>query len=291
MIVPMDRVELALGKAIQQARQAAGLTQQELCGKADLSYSTLAKIERGAIKTPSVFTVARIASVLGVSLDTLLGNVVDSPLHLPAHPQKVTSKSGISFVYVDINGCMVHFFHAAFTRIAADIGVSSDIIESAFWHYNDAVCRGEISLEQFNERFARKLGVEEIRWQDYYLAALEPITEMQELVRWAVQHYRVGLLSNIMPGQIASMMSHDLLPRIPYDMIIDSSEVKMIKPESEIYELATQKSGVPANEILFIDDSRTNLMAAEQLGWRVLWFDDMRPAESVARIKSALELP
>ena len=291
MIVPMDRVELALGKAIQQARQTAGLTQQELCGKADLSYSTLAKIERGAIKTPSVFTVARIASVLGVSLDALLGSVVNSPIQFPSGPQKVKSKSGISFVYVDINGCMVHFFHAAFGRIAADTGVSSDIVESAFWHYNDAACRGEITLDEFNDHFARKLGVDEIRWQDYYLSAIEPITEMQELVRWAVQHYRVGLLSNIMPGQIAEMLTHDLLPRIPYDSIIDSSEVGMIKPEAQIYELATAKANVPAEEILFIDDSRANLMSAEQQGWRVLWFDDMRPAESVVRIKTALELP
>jgi FMN phosphatase YigB (HAD superfamily)/transcriptional regulator with XRE-family HTH domain len=291
MIVPMDRVELALGKAIQQARQTAGLTQQELCGKADLSYSTLAKIERGAIKTPSVFTVARIASVLGVSLDALLGSVVNSPIQFPSGPQKVKSKSGISFVYVDINGCMVHFFHAAFGRIAADTGVSSDIVESAFWHYNDAACRGEITLDEFNAQFARKLGVDEIRWQDYYLSAIEPITEMQELVRWAVQHYRVGLLSNIMPGQIAEMLTHDLLPRIPYDSIIDSSEVGMIKPEAQIYKLATTKANVPAEEILFIDDSRANLMSAEQQGWRVLWFDDMRPAESVVRIKTALELP
>ena len=104
--------EKALGESIQQARQAHGLTQQELCNKAELSYSTLAKIERGAIKTPSVFTVARIASVLGVSLDSLLGSIV-SPGNLPTI-QKRKSASGISFLYVDINGCMVHFFHTAF---------------------------------------------------------------------------------------------------------------------------------------------------------------------------------
>ena len=31
-------------------------------------------------------------------------------------------------------------------------------------------------------------------------------------------------------------------------------------------------------------------MAAEQLGWKVMWFDDMRPSESVSRIRSVLEL-
>ena len=42
--------EVGLGKALQLARLSKGLTQQQLCQRADLSYSTLAKIERGAIK-------------------------------------------------------------------------------------------------------------------------------------------------------------------------------------------------------------------------------------------------
>src|SRR5690554_1245969 len=53
--------EKGLGKRLQLARQSAGLTQQALCHKAELSYSTLTKIERGAIKAPSIFTIQNIA--------------------------------------------------------------------------------------------------------------------------------------------------------------------------------------------------------------------------------------
>ena len=60
--------EERLGKRLQTARQAAGMTQQVLCQRANLSYSTLTKIERGAIKSPSIFTIQSIANVLGVSL-------------------------------------------------------------------------------------------------------------------------------------------------------------------------------------------------------------------------------
>ena len=58
-MVHMD--EQSLGRHLQTARMAAGLTQQELCQQAQISYSTLAKIERGAIKSPSVFTIQRLA--------------------------------------------------------------------------------------------------------------------------------------------------------------------------------------------------------------------------------------
>ncbi len=279
--------EVGLGKALQRARKTAGLTQQELCQRAGLSYSTLAKIERGAIKTPSVFTVARVASVLGTSLDALLGTVTTTD-HMQVASRKSTS--GISFLYVDINGCMVHFFHAAFTRLAYETGIAADGIESAFWHYNDAVCRGEMTLDEFNDVLASRLGLPAIAWADYYLEAIEPITEMHELLIWAAQNFKVGLLSNIMPGFIDEMIKNGSLPAIRYDAIIDSSEVGAIKPELDIYKRAQLKAGVPADEILFVDDSRTNLMAAERLGWKVLWFNDMQPTESVARIKSSLEL-
>ncbi|HSX24131.1 MAG TPA: HAD-IA family hydrolase [Candidatus Saccharimonadales bacterium] len=278
--------EVGLGRQLQAARKKAGLTQQDLCHKAGLSYSTLAKIERGAIKSPSIFTIQSIAAALGISLNELMGDLT------PRSPaaKKHRSKSGIRFVYFDINGCLVRFFHRAFTKLAADTTASADVIETTFWHYNDAVCRGEMALKDFNQTFAKQLGMSELDWQQYYLGAVDPIAEMHELVRWASQNYDVGLLSNIMPGFIEAMLAAKLLPDIPYAAIIDSSAVGAIKPEPKIYEIAAAKAGVPAEEILLVDDSRANVMAAEKLGWHVLWFDDFRPEESAARVKNSLEI-
>ena len=43
-VADQGSAETVLGKSLQKARQAKGLTQQQLCQKAGLSYSTLAKI-------------------------------------------------------------------------------------------------------------------------------------------------------------------------------------------------------------------------------------------------------
>src|SRR3989338_6170114 len=102
----MDSSEVGLGQRLQMARKNAGVTQQELCQKAGLSYSTLAKIERGAIKSPSIFTIEQIARVLNSSLDELVGFGAS----IPVIGAKKRSKSGISFVYLDVNGCLVRFF-------------------------------------------------------------------------------------------------------------------------------------------------------------------------------------
>jgi FMN phosphatase YigB (HAD superfamily) len=276
--------EVGLGRRLQSARVTAGLTQQALCQKAQLSYSTLTKIERGAIRSPSIFTIQSIASALGLGLDELMGS--------PTVPRtiKSKSKSGVSFVYFDINGCLVRFYHRAFTRLSEVTGAPADIVETTFWHYNDQVCRGEMDMETFNRRLARDLHIDEkVNWLDYYIEAVEPIPVMHELVRWASQHYRIGLLTNIMPGFVHVLKEKGLVPNVPYDVIVDSSVVKSIKPESQIYTIATEKAGCPPSEILLVDDSRVNIMAAEKHRWHVLWFDEYRPDESVERVQNALE--
>jgi transcriptional regulator with XRE-family HTH domain len=182
--------EKALGKILQKARQQASLTQQQLCQKSGLSYSTLAKIERGAIKAPSIFTIQQIAHVLGLTLDELIGE---------AKGPRQASKpgSGIQFIYFDINGCLVRFFHRSFTAMADELEVSADAIEMIFWRYNDALCKGELSMEQFNKKLAEKLKVPSVNWERHYLKAVEPIAAMAKLLADVATEYKVGLLSNV----------------------------------------------------------------------------------------------
>jgi len=277
--------EIALGKRLQLARQKAGLTQQELCAQADLSYSTLAKVERGAIKSPSIFTIESIADVIGVSLDELVGRQSGGTVGSAA---KKTSKTGLSFVYFDINGCLVRFFHSAFTDLSAKTGVPLHKVEAAFWRFNDDVCRGQLTLDQFNKKLAKEIQVDKVDWAPYYLAAVEPIKEMHQLLKWVSENYRFGIISNIMPGMVEAMMAKGIIPDLAYDAVIDSSVEHAIKPESKVYELAEKRAGVPASEILLVDDTRANLMAADQKGWSVLWFDDYNPADSAKRVRETL---
>ncbi len=274
--------EKGLGKRLQEARQKAGLTQQDLCHKSGLSYSTLAKIERGAIKSPSIFTIQKIASTIGIDLDALISGDTSRIR------QKKLSKSGVGFIYFDVNGFLVHFFNRAFTELAQISGKPSDTIESLFWHYNDQVCRGEFPLDDFNQELSNALGIKDIQWQEYYFNSVVPIRESSELIEWASQHYKVGLLTNSMPGFLDELIHRKFVPDIRYDAIIDSSKVGHLKPEMEIYQAAEKASKCKPDEILLIDDSRTNLMAAEKMGWHVSWFDDYNEQDSVDRIRELL---
>jgi putative hydrolase of the HAD superfamily len=313
---------ITLGKHIQQLRQDKGMTQQQLCERTGLSYSTLAKIERGAIKSPSVFTISAIARELGSTLENVMSLRVEErsarALDLLVKPEDDTQDSrksvgprlhgddaparalgpglrrddtqSVKFVYFDIHGVLLHFYEQGFMRLAEEAGVNVELVENTFWHYNDSACRGEMTIHQFNQAMAQRIGVKEVDWAKYYFDAVEPIKAMQDLLIDASKKYRVGLLSNIFPGFLDENIKRGILPNINYDVIIDSAKVHAIKPEQEIFDIAEKRAKAKGAEILFIDDSRNYIMAAEKLNWRVMWCDDFRPEESARRVRHALGL-
>lgn len=66
----------AVGQRIKAAREARGLTQEELAARAELSATHVSVIERG-LKVPNLDSFVAIANALWVSADTLLIDVVD----------------------------------------------------------------------------------------------------------------------------------------------------------------------------------------------------------------------
>ncbi|MGB4967776.1 MAG: HAD-IA family hydrolase [Candidatus Saccharimonadales bacterium] len=276
--------EKKLGRIVQDARRARGMTQQVLCQKSGLSYSTLAKIERGAIKSPSIFTIQTIANILGMSLDDLMADV---PVKRQMRMKKV-SRSGVKFVYFDMNGCLVRSGSRAAAVLAQESGVGADVIETTFWQYNDDVCRGDVTVAELNETLSAKLGME-VDWLKFYLAAVEATPGVSELIHWVAANYRIGILTNTMPDLVSPMRANGTLPAVDYDVIIDSSEVRAIKPDPRIFEIAAERAGVSPNEILLVDDDRPNLVAAGKMGWHTMSFDAFHPEESILSVSTALD--
>lgn len=59
-------------KNLKKIRIEKGWSQEKLAKEAGISYNTLIKIERGAIKNPKIDTIIKIANALGVSIDELI---------------------------------------------------------------------------------------------------------------------------------------------------------------------------------------------------------------------------
>ena len=73
------------------------------------------------------------------------------------------------------------------------------------------------------------------------------------------------LLTNF-PAHIHDFMQTDWIVNGAFDHMIASCDVKLIKPNPAIYELALERIGNDAGERVFIDDREVNVNAAEALG-------------------------
>jgi len=61
--------------------------------------------------------------------------------------------------------------------------------------------------------------------------------------------------------------------------IVISGDIRMMKPEREIFEFLLQRYGLIAAETVFVDDNAPNIEAARQLGIHPVWFKDARQCE------------
>lgn len=61
-----------IGDKIRAWRKKKDLTQDALAKKADMPYTTLAKIESDVIQNPSLQTITKIADGLSITLDDLV---------------------------------------------------------------------------------------------------------------------------------------------------------------------------------------------------------------------------
>lgn len=65
----------AVGQRIKQAREAKGLTQEQLAEKVNLSASHMSAIERG-VKQPKLETFVEITNVLKIDANSILADVL-----------------------------------------------------------------------------------------------------------------------------------------------------------------------------------------------------------------------
>lgn len=60
---------------IKRLREEKNLTQKQLAEQTGISYQTITKIEIGVIKEPSVYSCIKIAKLLWVSVEELVGEI------------------------------------------------------------------------------------------------------------------------------------------------------------------------------------------------------------------------
>lgn len=139
-----------------------------------------------------------------------------------------------------------------------------------------ALERGDITPEEFHSAlrpyFDREVSDDAIDAAFCEFLRGIPVERLHALERLH-EHYNIYLLSNTNAVQ----WGRYIIPEFKkdgkeidhyFDGLIKSFEVKAYKPEEAIYRAVIERLGIKPEETLFLDDSQTNLDAAEKLGFK-----------------------
>jgi putative hydrolase of the HAD superfamily len=170
----------------------------------------------------------------------------------------------------DFGGVLTTNVFDSFKAFCTTEGLPPDTVKRTFRENPDALAelraleRGDLTVEEFEARFAPDLGITETNGLvERLFAGVGADEPMIEAVRRAHDAgIRTGVISNSWGGT-----SYDVADwRALFDAIVISGEVGLHKPGPEIFELALSEIGLPASECVFIDDLKENIAGAEAVG-------------------------
>lgn len=137
--------------------------------------------------------------------------------------------------------------------------------------------RGVLDEAQVVSRLSARLELPRQEVQAVLDAIPAHLVLRQDTVDLALELRAAGQALYYLSNMPTSLIAH-VHPRLQaMGCFIDgiySSEVRLVKPELPIFELAQQRFGLSPGEISFLDDSRSNVAAARSLGWQAWEFLD-----------------
>ncbi|MFT2693628.1 HAD-IA family hydrolase [Clavibacter zhangzhiyongii] len=140
-----------------------------------------------------------------------------------------------------------------------------------FW---DAVAADVDATTPSEDGLRELVAIEQRRWaspDDEVLAALD---------RAIAAGYRLAVLSNA-PHDLADVLEDPDGWGARFDHVMTSARLGMAKPDADVWPVAAERLGSPAERILFVDDKPGNVESARGAGFRAHVWEGLRTLDRI----------
>ncbi len=159
-----------------------------------------------------------------------------------------------------------HLTEECFEQHGAIFTLENELTLMDLIHDFDA---GRIEMQTFRKKFSKTLGVSVNDWEFdkcwcSFVTGLPQ--ENMQLVRELSRFYDVYVLSNLNPIHYAHIKSFKTWDESVFKKVFLSYKLKTKKPEPEIFEKVLAEMPYNPEEIIFFDDKKENIEAAQEFG-------------------------
>lgn len=200
-------------------------------------------------------------------------------------------KKDIKFIYFDVGGVLCKF-KDSYKKFADLVSCDVNKFDNSISKYYYLSCLGGLSTNDLWNLVSEDLELknkDSVDFEDFFTENLVPIKESFALIADLVKRYKIGILTNSQKGIFEKSLEKAKIPNVNYSAVIKSCDLGVMKPDSQIYKVAENKSGVSSGEILLIDDIEENILTATSMGWHGVLFFTENPEASIKNIRSTLE--
>ncbi len=198
----------------------------------------------------------------------------------------------IRAVILDIGGVIVHDKnhdkrHEWEVRLGLSPGQLTQIVFGS-----EAAARaasGELPEQDVWKEVGHQLGLREDQLPELqrdFWAGEQLDTELVQFIQSLRPRYKIGIISN---AWSEARFFHNVKFKLNtwVDVAVYSAEVKLVKPDPRIYQLALAQLDVHADESVFVDDMLVNVQAAQALGMKGVQFKSTE--QTINEIKEILD--
>jgi HAD superfamily hydrolase (TIGR01509 family) len=194
----------------------------------------------------------------------------------------------ITTLFLDIGGVLLTngWDHRARKRAATNFKLDLAEMEDRHHLTFDTFEEGKLTLEEYLDRvvFYQKRPFTRAQYRRFMFAQSKPYPEMIELV--AQLKARYGLKIAVVSNEARELNSHRIRKfklNGFVDFFISSCFVHLRKPDADIFRVALDIAQVPANQVVYIENTPMFVRIAEGLGIRSILHTDYRSTcESLA---------
>ncbi|KAJ7309822.1 hypothetical protein JRQ81_007892 [Phrynocephalus forsythii] len=155
--------------------------------------------------------------------------------------------------------------------------------------------RGELTPAEFLQQFGQLCSVMancSVPVDSFFSEFTGPMSTQHPVMTEAIKCIRSeGLKTAVLSNNFYLPNGESFLPldRKQFDVIIESCQEGVCKPDPRIYKICLERLGVPAKESIFLDDIGQNLKTAGQLGMKTVKVEELDSA--LRELESHLGFP